>query len=79
MATYQEIQHWVKENHGFSAQPCWISEVKAAALGLPHPEQNRDGTPRKKQMKQPLTASKRSAILEAFAVLGIPDGRSIEK
>ncbi|MFX0150964.1 MAG: hypothetical protein ACFFAJ_09300 [Candidatus Hodarchaeota archaeon] len=28
MATYKEIQVWVKQNYGFSPKTCWIAHVK---------------------------------------------------
>lgn len=34
MATYKEIQMWVKENHGFVPKTCWIAHVKEIS-GLP--------------------------------------------
>ena len=29
MATYKQIQTWVKQNHGFVPQTCWIADVKS--------------------------------------------------
>ncbi|HUU37581.1 MAG TPA: hypothetical protein VMW46_05185 [Candidatus Desulfaltia sp.] len=28
MATYKQIQKWVKESYGFTVKPCWIAHVK---------------------------------------------------
>jgi hypothetical protein len=28
MATYQQIQKWVKNNYGFVPKTCWIADVK---------------------------------------------------
>ena len=28
MATYKQIQRWIKENHGFTVKTCWIAHVK---------------------------------------------------
>jgi hypothetical protein len=28
MATYQQIQNWVKNNYGFVPKTCWIADVK---------------------------------------------------
>lgn len=28
MASYKEIQDYVREKHGYSAQTCWIAHVK---------------------------------------------------
>jgi len=30
MATYSQITEWIKKRHGFTAQTCWIADVKAA-------------------------------------------------
>lgn len=34
MATYEQIQKWVKENYGFYPKTCWIAHVKEIS-GLP--------------------------------------------
>jgi len=34
MATYKQIQEWVKREHGFKPKTCWIADVKHQA-GLP--------------------------------------------
>ena len=34
MATYLQIQDWVKLNYGFTPKTCWIADVKHQA-GLP--------------------------------------------
>jgi hypothetical protein len=31
MATYKEIQKWVKQNYGFVPKTCWIADVKQQA------------------------------------------------
>lgn len=79
MPTYKDIQGLVKQRFGFSAQPCWISECKAIALNLPNPQLNRDGSSRKKQLRQPLLPEKKKAILEVMVEVGIPDGKALEK
>lgn len=28
MATYRQISDWLRARHGFSAQTCWIADVK---------------------------------------------------
>ena len=28
MATYKQIQQWIKHNYGFTVKPCWIAHVK---------------------------------------------------
>jgi hypothetical protein len=30
MATYRQISDWVRFNHGFTVQTCWIADVKAS-------------------------------------------------
>ena len=30
MATYRQIIDWVRTHHGFTAQTCWIADVKAS-------------------------------------------------
>jgi hypothetical protein len=43
MATYKQIQTWVKQNYGFIPKTCWIADVKHQA-GLPMREApNRQG------------------------------------
>jgi len=34
MATYKQIQTWVKQNYGFVPETCWIAHVKELS-GLP--------------------------------------------
>ena len=34
MATYQQIQQWVKKKYGFTVKTCWIADVKEQC-GLP--------------------------------------------
>jgi len=34
MATYRQIQDWVKKNYGFTIKTCWIAHVKEIS-GLP--------------------------------------------
>lgn len=29
MATYKQIQTWVKQNYGFVPETCWIADVKS--------------------------------------------------
>lgn len=46
MATYQQIQDWVKQKYGFTPKTCWIADVKHQA-GLPmRKAPNRQGTAR---------------------------------
>ena len=34
MATYKEIQQWIKRKYGFTVKTCWIADVKEQC-GLP--------------------------------------------
>jgi hypothetical protein len=34
MATYTEIQEWIKKKYGYPVKTCWIADVKAKC-GLP--------------------------------------------
>jgi hypothetical protein len=34
MATYTEIQEWIKKKYGYTVKTCWIADVKAQC-GLP--------------------------------------------
>jgi len=31
MATYKQIQGWVKKNYGFIPKTCWIADIKSKA------------------------------------------------
>lgn len=59
MATYKDIQGWVKKNRGFLPKSCWIAHCKKL-----------NGIPVKKRhwgkRKHPCPANKRSAIEDAF-------------
>ena len=46
MATYKQIQDWVKQRYGFIPKTCWIAHVKDIS-GLPmRKAPNRQGTAR---------------------------------
>jgi hypothetical protein len=46
MATYKEIQEWVKKEYDFVPKTCWIADVKEQ-VGLPvHKAPNRQGAER---------------------------------
>jgi len=68
MATYQEIQTWIRTKYGFSIETCWIAHVKEIC-GLPvRPAPNRKSLePRKK----PCPEDKMGVIKEAFRHFGI--------
>jgi len=67
MATYQEIQKWVREHHGFQPETCWIAHCKEI-YGLPVGEApNRRG----QQRVKPCPPEKRLAIKKAFEHFGM--------
>jgi hypothetical protein len=48
LATYKQIQVWVKQNYGFVPETCWIADIKSQS-GLPMREApNRKGAERVK-------------------------------
>ena len=62
MATYKEIQSWVKVNYGWVAKTCWIADCKEQK-GLPVKRAaNRQTAAR----MVPCPDNKRDAIFEAF-------------
>jgi hypothetical protein len=62
MATYSQIQHWVKEQHGWQPKTCWIAHCKEFH-GLPRRvAPNRQGSYR----VVPCPPQKRPAIEAAF-------------
>lgn len=63
MATYKDIQDWVRKNHGFAPKSCWIAHCKELN-GLP--VKTSRSTPR----VVPCPASKRVAIEKAFRNFG---------
>lgn len=66
MATYKQIQTFVRRAYGWEPQTCWIAhckELKGLPLGHAH---NRDGARQK-----PCPDSKRDAIYEAFQHFGM--------
>jgi len=42
MATYEEIQDWVKKNYGFKPKTCWIAHVKEMCGLKPRVAPNRN-------------------------------------
>jgi hypothetical protein len=48
MATYREIQDWVKQNYGFVPETCWIADVKSQAGLQMRKAPNRKGAKRVK-------------------------------
>ena len=41
MATYREIQGYVREHYGYTPKPCWIAHTKALCGLNPKPAPNR--------------------------------------
>lgn len=66
MATYAEIQDYVRRRCGFTPKTCWIAHCKELA-GLPlGAAPNRDG-----ERKVPCPVDKRESIMRAFRRLGL--------
>jgi 23S rRNA (uracil1939-C5)-methyltransferase len=66
-ATYQEIQKWVEQHHGFQPKTGWIAHCKELQ-GVPLREAaNRRGTER----LDPCPPDKRTAIIQAFRHFGM--------
>lgn len=67
MATYEEVQCWVKAKHGFVPKTCWIANCKELA-GLPVREaSNRGG----KRRAVPCPPARRGPIMAAFRHFGM--------
>lgn len=70
MATYKQIQKYVKEEYGFKPKTCWIAHVKEMA-GLPVKKAwNRKS---EKKRENPCPDSKVEPIMVAFRHFGIID------
>lgn len=68
MATYAEIEAWVKENYGWKPKGCWIAHCKELN-GLPLRQ-----SPRRKGARMvPCPENRRSAIEAAFRHFGMID------
>lgn len=66
--TYQEIQKWVKQHHGFSPKSCWIAHCKELC-GLPVGiAPNRQTT---EERVEPCPPDKQVAIKQAFRHFGM--------
>lgn len=48
MATYKQIQDWVKQEYGFVPKTCWIADVKDQSGLRVHKAPNRKGEARVK-------------------------------
>ena len=67
MATYGEVQCWVKAKHGFVPKTCWIAHCKELA-GLPV----REASNRKAQRRAvPCPPARREPIMAAFRHFGM--------
>jgi hypothetical protein len=69
MATYKEIQAYVKEHHGFTPKTCWIAHVKELS-GL---KVRRAWNRKSDQRAVPCPANKVQPIREAFRHFGMLD------
>lgn len=63
MATYREIQEWVRENHGWLPKTCWIAHCKEQAGLDPRVAPNRQSESRR---LHPCPPGKAPAIFSAF-------------
>jgi hypothetical protein len=68
MATYREIQNWIKSRYGFSCKTCWIAHMKEVC-GLPVKISHRRYSPDKRL--HPCPESKQEAVREAFKYFGL--------
>ena len=62
VATYKQIQHWVREYLGWTPKTCWIAHCKELA-GIPV---KRAHNRQESHRAEPCPVNKRSAILAAF-------------
>ena len=67
MATYEQIQDYVRERHGFVPKTCWIAHVKELSGLRVGRAPNRRGAAR----EVPCPPSKQAAIREAFRHFGM--------
>jgi hypothetical protein len=68
MATYSDITQWIKRRHGYTAQTCWIADVKSAHGLTRGSAPNRINSTAK---AKPCPASKRAAIEDALRHFGM--------
>ena len=68
MATYEDVQQWVKSNHGFTPKPCWIAHVKSENGKTGRVAPNRIDPDAR---KQPCPQNKRAVIEQALRHFGI--------
>ena len=63
MATYKQIQEYVKDKHSFKAKTCWIADVKEQCGLNPKVSPNRISTTRR---QNPCPPERAEAIKEAL-------------
>lgn len=63
MATYKEIQEYIREKHGVAVKTCWVAHVKEMCGLNPRKAPNR---PSRKERTRPCPPEKVSIIEEAF-------------
>lgn len=68
MATYNQIQQWIKSNHGFTVKTCWIAHAKEI-YGLPVKQSCNRYDPDKRT--NPCPAEKLVYIKKAFEHFGM--------
>ena len=73
MATYRQIQEWVKLNYGFTPKSCWIAHCKEMAGLKPGRSPNRQGDRR----LHPCPPGKQPAILAALRYLHMSDNSGV--
>jgi len=62
MATYNEIQQWIKKKYGYTEKSCWIADIKSQC-GLPmRTAHNRKG----KNRRYPCPQNRIKPIKDAF-------------
>ncbi len=67
MATYSDIQRWIKEKYGYTVKTCWIADVKEQCGILTRQAYNRQS----KCRVHPCPENKREAIIKAFKYFGM--------
>jgi hypothetical protein len=67
MATYRQIQDFVRQKYGFQPKTCWIADVKELAGLNPRKAPNRISDKR----KNPCPKNRIAQIMEAFRYFGM--------
>lgn len=68
MATYAQIQKFVRSQYGFMPQTCWIAHVKEICALAPRVSHNRQDS---KNRKRPCPPDKIEPIKKAFRHFGM--------